>query len=210
MATAAGYSGFIGTSPGWSVPFKRVAAPKGLGPGLAAGPAPTGAAEEVRGRAGGDEPEMSVSRERGDAAARGALQVALLDQEGLEDVLDRVGLLADGVRQVLHPDRPARELLDHREQELAVHEVEAERVDVEHAQRRLRHRTRDRAVGLDLRVVAHAPQKAVRDARRAARAPRDLGRPAVAEPHLEDARRAPHDPRELLLGIELQARHDAE
>ena len=41
------------------------------------------------------------------------------------------------VREVVQPDRAAGELLDHREQQLAVHEVEAERVDVEHLQRRV-------------------------------------------------------------------------
>ncbi len=35
------------------------------------------------------------------------------------------------------PDRAAAELVDHRVQQLAVHQVEAERVDVEHRQRRI-------------------------------------------------------------------------
>ena len=41
------------------------------------------------------------------------------------------------VGEVFQADRPAGELLDHREQQLAVHQVEAERVHVEHLQRRV-------------------------------------------------------------------------
>jgi hypothetical protein len=49
---------------------------------------------------------------------------------------------------------------------------------------------RDHAVGLDLGVVAHAPQQAVGDARRAARAARDLRRALAIAGDAEDARRA--------------------
>jgi cysteine synthase B len=43
---------------------------------------------------------------RRDAAARRALQVALLDQVGLDHVLDRVALLADRRREVVEPTGP--------------------------------------------------------------------------------------------------------
>src|SRR5436853_7856991 len=41
------------------------------------------------------------SGERGDAPAQRPLQVALLDEEGLEHVLDGFGVLADGMREVV-------------------------------------------------------------------------------------------------------------
>src|ERR1043165_8662074 len=73
----------------WLLRFPLNAARREKGqPGSAAGRAVRQAAKKVRGIAGGDEPEMAVGRKRGDAAARGALQVALLDEEGLEDVLE--------------------------------------------------------------------------------------------------------------------------
>src|SRR5512146_2548935 len=87
------------------------------------------------GRAGGpglDEAEMPVTGDRRHAAARRALKVTLLDEIGFEDVLDRVALLADRGRQVIDTHRSAAELLDDREQQLAVHHVEPDRVDVEH------------------------------------------------------------------------------
>ena len=67
---------------------------------------------------------MPVRERRGDAAARGALQEALLDQERLEHVLDRVALLADRGGEVVDADRPAGEFLDDGRQQLAVHHVE--------------------------------------------------------------------------------------
>ena len=39
--------------------------------------------------------------------------------------------------EIVQADRAAAELLDHGEQQLAVHHVEAERVHVEHVQRRV-------------------------------------------------------------------------
>jgi hypothetical protein len=55
---------------------------------------------------------MSIDRRRGDAAARRALQEALLDQEGFEHILDRVTRFADCRRQVVDPHRAAGELVD--------------------------------------------------------------------------------------------------
>ena len=69
-----------------------------------------------------------------DPAARGPLDQALLEQVGLEDVLDRVGLLADGDREGREPDRPAGELLGDRREQLAVVAVEAGAVDLEQLQ----------------------------------------------------------------------------
>jgi hypothetical protein len=74
------------------------------------------------------------------APARRALQVALLDQVGLEHVLDGVARLADRGGEVVHADRAAAEFLQHGAEQLAVHDIEAEVVDVEHGQRGVGHR----------------------------------------------------------------------
>ena len=54
--------------------------------------------------------------------------------------------------------------------------VESVLVHFEQLQRGVRDVERDRAVGAHLRVVAHAPQQAIGDARRAARPPRQSRR----------------------------------
>ena len=58
--------------------------------------------------------EVLVGGRHRDPAARRADQQALLDEERLVDVLDRLGLLADGDRQRRQPDRTAAELLAQR------------------------------------------------------------------------------------------------
>ncbi|RYG78107.1 Holliday junction branch migration DNA helicase RuvB, partial [bacterium] len=58
------------------------------------------------------------------AAARTAHQQALLDQERLDDVLERAALLADRGREALDAHRPAIELLEDRHQQQAVERVE--------------------------------------------------------------------------------------
>src|SRR5262245_19793009 len=140
---------------------------------------------------------MLVREASGDSATRRALQETFLDQVRLDDVLEGSPLLADRGREAVDADRAAVELLDHGEQELAVHRVEAVRVDLEQVHRGLRDALVDRAVALDLRVVAHAAQQAVRDARRTARARRDLARTRVVDLEIQDSGRAPHDLRAL-------------
>ena len=65
-------------------------------------------------------------------------------------------------------------------------------------------------VGAHLRVVAHAPQQAVGDARRAARPPAHLARGVVVDRHAEDPRRAPDDLDDVGLVVEVQPVDDAE
>ena len=64
--------------------------------------------------------------------------------------------------------------------------------------------------GAHLREVADAPQQPVGDARRAARAPRDLSRGRLVDRHAENPRRPADDLLEVALGVELQPVHDAE
>ena len=58
--------------------------------------------------------------------------------------------------------------------------------------------------------IAHAPQQPVGDARRAARAARDLEAAFRVERHVEEARRAAHDLGELFGAVELEPGDDAE
>jgi hypothetical protein len=118
--------------------------------------------------------------------ARGrALQEAVLHEERLVHLLDRAAVLAHRRGDGRDPHRPAVELLDDGAQHARVHVVEPELVDVQPPERQVGHLAVDHAVPLDLRVVAHAAQQAVGDARRAARAPRDLARAVHVARHLE-------------------------
>ena len=56
------------------------------------------------------EAQVAIGERGRHAAALGALQVALLDEEGLEHVLDRVALLADRRGEVVDADGAAAEL----------------------------------------------------------------------------------------------------
>ena len=65
-------------------------------------------------RGGRRQAEVLVGAPRGHPAPRRAHE-ALLDQEGLQHVLDGAALLAERRRQGLHADRPAVEALDDRQ-----------------------------------------------------------------------------------------------
>src|SRR5206468_12471313 len=52
-------------------------------------------------------PEMAEGMRGQETPARGALQIAALDQERLDDVLDRIARLRQGCRHGLHADRAA-------------------------------------------------------------------------------------------------------
>src|SRR5207248_2225037 len=129
--------------------------------------------EELRlaGRRGAD---VRSAELRDRAAARRALDEAELQQVRLVDVLDRLLLLAERGGQRRQPDGPAVELARDRLQELPRLAVEALLVDLVQEERLTRDLGRDRAFVADLGDVAHAPEDAVRDPRRPARAARDL------------------------------------
>src|SRR5690242_15885112 len=74
--------------------------------------------------------KMLVGPLRQDPAARRPLDQPLLEQVGLEDVLDRVGLLADGDGEGREPDRAPRELARHQFEELAIVAIEPRAIDL--------------------------------------------------------------------------------
>ena len=137
--------------------------------------------------------EVVVGHARRDAAARGALQEADLQQVRLVHVHDGVRLLGHGRGERLEARGTAVEALDQHAQQLAVHAVQAERVDLQLRERGLRERTGDHAVAFDLRVVAQAAQQAIGDARGAARAARDLAHAVFVHRAGEHAGGAAHD-----------------
>src|SRR5262245_64844237 len=69
------------------------------------------------------------------AAARRALHQALLDQERLDDLLDRVARLRQRRRDGLDPDRAAAVVRRDEGEIAAVHGIEAGAVDLEREQR---------------------------------------------------------------------------
>src|SRR5206468_6017969 len=155
-------------------------------------------------------PEVRVRERRRDAPLRRAREEALLDEEGLVDVLNRVALLADGRGERVDPDRPAAELVDDGEEEGAVHLIEPRLVDVEQGERIARDGPRDPPLGTHLGEVAHAAQQPVRDARRAARTARELGPTVLVEGDAEDRRRAAEDLLEILAPVKVEPERRAE
>src|SRR5450830_1940883 len=120
--------------------------------------------------------KMAVRQRRGDAAARRTLQVALLDQVGFQHVFDGVALFADGRGQIVEADRAAIEFEQHRFEQLAVHHIETDWINIKHHQCGVGSRLRDLAVALDLGIVPHTAQQSIGDARRAAAALGDFQR----------------------------------
>src|SRR5690606_24511437 len=154
--------------------------------------------------------EVAVGLVGGHPPARGAHQEALLDQVGLDHVLQGAALLAQRRGQRFHADRAAVEVLDDQVEQAPVQAVEALRVDAEHLHRRVVVLSGDPAAGTDLGVVADPAQQPVGDARGATRAARDLaGAPGFAI-DAQDPGRTPHDPLQLRGAVELQPLDDAE
>src|ERR1700680_2565150 len=94
-----------------------------------------GSEEAARGAVARRQAEVLVGAPGGHAAARRALQEALLDEVGLVKVLERAGILPHPRGQALQPGRAAVVVGDQRAEELAVHVLEAVLVHLEILQR---------------------------------------------------------------------------
>src|SRR3954462_811754 len=77
------------------------------------------------------EAEVREGAQRRAAAARGALDQALLEEVWLVDVLDRVGLLPPRHGKRRQPDRATAELLADGGEDVAVQAVQARLVDLQ-------------------------------------------------------------------------------
>ena len=153
---------------------------------------------------------MAVAAFGGDAAARGALEEALLDEVGLDHVFDGVGAFADGGGDVIEADGAARKFVQHGFEEFAVHHVEAFVVYIEHLQGGIGQGGIHAAVAFHFGVVAHAAQQAVGDARGAAAAAGDFECAVVGQAHLQQGGGAGNDGGEVGAAVKLEAGDDAE
>ena len=146
---------------------------------------------------------MRVGAGRGDAAARGALQVALLDEVGFDDVFQGAAFFANAGSQGIEADRPAAEVFDDDVEQAAVEVVKAAVVDGEQFERFIGDGAGDDAAAAYVGVVAHAAQEAVGDARRAARAFADFDCAVAFHLHAEQFARAQDDGGQLAFAVEL-------
>ncbi|MGY3424773.1 hypothetical protein ACVWZW_005248 [Bradyrhizobium sp. F1.13.4] len=144
------------------------------------------------------------------AAARGALQIAALDQIGLDDVLNRIARLGQRGGHRLDADRAAAIVLRDGREIAAVHGIEAGGVDLERAQRVVGNLAID-PVGIGRRSkIAHAAQQPAGDTRRATGAARDLVGAIGAHADVEHAGAPGDDALKLFDRVEIQPDRNAE
>ena len=126
------------------------------------------------------------------------------------DFLDGGRVLAGGHRQRVEPHRAAAEFVNEHLEQALVHFIEALGIDLDHHQRRVRDAAGDAALAADLGEVAHPAQQGVGHPRRAARAGGDFQRAFGIDRHIEQAGRALDDAGELVVGVIVEAVHQAE
>ena len=141
-----------------------------------------------------------------EAALGGALEVAFLDEEGLVDFLERLGLLADGDGDRAHADGLAAVILGHHAQHAFVHFVESGGIDLQQLKRGSGDGLGDLAGGALLREVADEVDEIVGDAGRAAGAGGDLLRATVIDRDLEQGAAAADDALERRMVVVVESR----
>ena len=132
---------------------------------------------------------MVVRGGRGQTAAQRAGQHPTSDEEGFDNVLDRVGVLLDAHRDRLDPHRVAAECPAEHPEHSPVELVEPDRIDAEDVERRGGDVDVDAPSRTDLGIVTGSAEQAVDDARGPARAPGDHRRTLGVEIDAEQARR---------------------
>src|SRR5262249_34956578 len=142
--------------------------------------------------------------------ARRALQESSLDQKRLDDLLDRVARLRQRRRDGLDSDRAAAVVLRNHREVAPVHGVKTRGVALELNESAVGGGAVDRVRAGDQRKVAYPAQQPPGDARRPARAARDLVRPVGGHADAEDARAAVDDLFELAHGIKIEPYGNAE
>src|ERR1041384_2400331 len=113
------------------------------------------------------ESQLLVARLRGHTPLRRAVEVALHDEVRLIDFLEGVRFLTNGDGERTDADRAAAKLHDDGFEDALIHLVEAILVDLEDGERLIGDGAGDAALMADLRIVAHAAEEVVGDARRA-------------------------------------------
>src|SRR6185295_15589986 len=122
---------------------------------------------------------------RGPAAPRRPIEEADLKEIRLVDLLESTPVLADGRRERGQTNGSAVELLENGGEQPSIDLVETESVHLETLEGPGGSVGRDHGLALDLDEIAHAAEQAIRDARCAPRAPRDLDCAAGVETEVE-------------------------
>src|ERR1017187_1209648 len=155
------------------------------------------------------EAEVFISKARSHAASRGAVEEADLDEERLVNLFERVFLFGKRCGQRAEPNRPAIVLLNNRKYQPAIDFVEAVSIHFKHGEGGFGGRKVDRARAAHLRIVANAAQQAIRNARRSARAQRNLSGAILIDRNLHPFRGAGNDEAKFIFRVKLQAQQNA-
>ena len=123
------------------------------------------------------------------AALGGSLQVAFLDEEGLVDFFQGVGLFADGDGHGAEADGATPVVFGYDAHHLLIHFIEAALVDFEEFKCGGGAGLVDRSIAALLGVVSAEVDQVVGDPRSAPRAAGDLGRPSRFKSDIEQAAR---------------------
>ena len=143
-------------------------------------------------------------------AARRALDETLLDQEGLNHILERVPGLGQGGRQRFHAHRATAKGLDQGLQIAPVETVQTDLVDLQPRQRPIGHSRTDLARAFGLGEIADTAQQAAGDAGCAAGAAGNLLGAILAGRDPELGGVAPDDRTQLGRGVEFEPHRNTE
>ena len=154
--------------------------------------------------------EVFVGQTGCDAAPRGAVEEAVLDEERLVNLFERVLFFCEGRCEGVNANRATVVLLDDGEEQATVKFIEAVSVNFEHFEGVLRGFAIDDAGAAHLGVVADATQEAIGDARGAAGAHCNFGGAGLIDGYVEDVGGAFDDVAKVFVGVELEAEEDSE
>ncbi len=118
--------------------------------------------------------ELVIGGRQGDAALRGALEVALHDEEGFMDLLQGAGFFADGDGEGGDTGGPTLVADGKGFEEAHVHLIEAIGINLKHVESGISGFAGDAAIRADLGVVPDPAEEVIGDARGAAGAAGDL------------------------------------
>ncbi len=148
---------------------------------------------------------MLVGEGGGHPATGGALQEGQLEEVGLVDIHDGVGLFTDGGGNGLQPHRATVKLGNNGIEQLVVHFVQADVVNLQLGQGISDHVPGGNALGLDLGIVAHPLEQAVGHPRCAPRPAGDFPKSLKFRFHLQNPGGTLEDDFNGLLVVEVQA-----
>ena len=153
---------------------------------------------------------MRIGEFGGDAAALGADEEALLDEEGFVHLLQGAGILGDGCSEGSHAHRTALEQGDERPEDLVVNGIQPPLVDFEFVQGEPGDFHVDPAVAEHLREIPHPLEQGIGDPGRAAAAEGDFLRRIPVDFDTQDGRAADDDLPKVVRIIVFQGAIDAE